>query len=48
LTVGDFVPGFEPSAWVGIGTSKSTPSDIINKFKKEINLGLAGPKKWPR
>jgi tripartite-type tricarboxylate transporter receptor subunit TctC len=42
-TVGDFVPGFEASALIGIGTPRSTPSDIINKLNREINLGLADP-----
>jgi len=31
-TVGDFVPGFEASAWVlGVGAPKSTPPEIIEK-----------------
>jgi tripartite-type tricarboxylate transporter receptor subunit TctC len=42
-TVGDFVPGFEASAWVGIGAPKNTPADIINKLNNEINRGLADP-----
>ena len=43
-TVGDFVPGFEASAWVGIGVPKNTPTEIIDKLNKEINAGLADPK----
>ena len=43
-TVGDFVPGYETSAWQGIGAPKNTPAEIINKFNKEINAGLADPK----
>jgi tripartite-type tricarboxylate transporter receptor subunit TctC len=43
-TVGDFVPGYETSAWQGIGAPKSTPTEIIEKLNKEINAGLADPK----
>ena len=42
-TVGDFVPGFETSAWGGIGAPRDTPAEIINKLNREINGGLAGP-----
>jgi tripartite-type tricarboxylate transporter receptor subunit TctC len=40
-TVGDFVPGYEASAWYGIGAPKGTPIEIIDKLNKEINAGLA-------
>jgi tripartite-type tricarboxylate transporter receptor subunit TctC len=43
-TVGDFVPGYETSAWQGIGAPKRTPTEIIEKLNKEINAGLADPK----
>jgi tripartite-type tricarboxylate transporter receptor subunit TctC len=43
-TVADFVPGYEASAWQGIGAPKNTPADIINKLNKEINAGLTDPK----
>jgi tripartite-type tricarboxylate transporter receptor subunit TctC len=42
--VGEFVPGYEPSGWFGIGAPKNTPSEIIDKLNKEINAGLADPK----
>jgi tripartite-type tricarboxylate transporter receptor subunit TctC len=42
-TVGEFVPGYEASGWSGIGSPKSTPSQIIDKLNKEINAGLADP-----
>ena len=42
-TVGDFVPGYETSAWQGIGAPKNTPAEIINKLNKENNAGLADP-----
>jgi tripartite-type tricarboxylate transporter receptor subunit TctC len=43
-TVSDFVPGFETSAWAGIGAPRDTPAEIIDKLNKEINAGLADPK----
>ena len=43
-TVGDFVPGYEASAWYGIGAPKNTPAEIIEKLNKEINAALADPK----
>jgi tripartite-type tricarboxylate transporter receptor subunit TctC len=39
----DFLPGYEVSAFVGIGVPKNTPDEIIDKLNKEINLGLADP-----
>ncbi len=36
-TVADFVPGYEASAWYGVGVPKGTPDDIIDKLNKEIN-----------
>jgi tripartite-type tricarboxylate transporter receptor subunit TctC len=30
--VSDFVPGYEASAWNGIGAPKNTPAQIINKL----------------
>jgi tripartite-type tricarboxylate transporter receptor subunit TctC len=43
-TMSDFVPGYESSAWTGIGVPKRTPVDIIDKLNKEINTALADPK----
>jgi tripartite-type tricarboxylate transporter receptor subunit TctC len=40
----DFVPGFETSAWAGIGAPKDTPAEIIDKLNREINGGLVDPK----
>ena len=39
-----FVPGYDVSAWYGIGAPKGTPADIVNKLNAEINAGLADPK----
>jgi tripartite-type tricarboxylate transporter receptor subunit TctC len=43
-TVGDFLPGYETSAWFGIGAPRDTPAGIIDKLNKEINAGLADPR----
>jgi tripartite-type tricarboxylate transporter receptor subunit TctC len=40
-TVGDFVPGYETSTWLGIGAPKNTPAEIISKLNSEINAALA-------
>ena len=40
----EFVPGYEASAWFGIGAPKNTPAEIVDKLNKEINAGLADPK----
>ena len=43
-TVDEFVPGYEASAWQGIGAPKNTPAEIIDKLNREINAGLADRK----
>jgi tripartite-type tricarboxylate transporter receptor subunit TctC len=40
-TVGDFVPGYEASAWFGIGAPNNTPAEIVDKLNREINAALA-------
>ena len=42
-TLGDFLPGFEASAWLGLGAPRKTPSEIVHKLNKEINAALADP-----
>jgi tripartite-type tricarboxylate transporter receptor subunit TctC len=42
-TVGDFVPGYEASAFWGVGAPRNTPAEIIDKLNKEINAGLSDP-----
>jgi tripartite-type tricarboxylate transporter receptor subunit TctC len=43
-TVGSYVPGYEASAFFGVGAPKNTPTEVIDKLNKEINAGLADPK----
>jgi len=40
-TIGDFVPGYEASAWYGIGVPKNTPAAVIEMLNKEINAAIA-------
>jgi tripartite-type tricarboxylate transporter receptor subunit TctC len=37
----EFVPGFETSAWFGIGVPRNTPAAIIDKLNDSINAALA-------
>jgi tripartite-type tricarboxylate transporter receptor subunit TctC len=41
-TIG-FVPGYEASAWFGVGAPRNTPARVVDKLNKEINAGLADP-----
>jgi tripartite-type tricarboxylate transporter receptor subunit TctC len=43
-TVGDTVPGYEASAWYGLGAPQKTPAEIIGWLNKETNAGLADAK----
>src|SRR5215510_11373740 len=40
-TVGDFVPGYEASSWLGFGAPKHTPAAVIDLLSKEINLAIS-------
>ncbi|MBI5263439.1 MAG: tripartite tricarboxylate transporter substrate binding protein [Bradyrhizobium sp.] len=42
-TIAETVPGYEVTAWAGIGAPKGTPSEIIHKLNDHINAGLASP-----
>ena len=43
-TIAETVPGYEATAWFGIGMPKGTPKDIIEKVNAEVNRALADPK----
>ena len=43
-TVGDFISGYDVSAWLGIGAPVGTPVEVIDLLNKEIKLALADPK----
>ena len=42
--VADFLPGYEASAWYGLGAPRGTPAEIIDRLNKEVNAILADPK----
>jgi tripartite-type tricarboxylate transporter receptor subunit TctC len=43
-TVGDFVSGYEASAWNGVCAPTNTPVEIVEKLNQVINAGLADAK----
>ena len=43
-TIAEFLPGYEASAWLGLGAPRGTPTEIVEKLNKEIDAALADPK----
>ena len=43
-TVGEFVSGYDASAWYGVGAPKNTPAEIVGKLNNELNAVLADPR----
>ena len=43
-TVSETVPGYEATAWFGVGMPKGTPREVINKMNAAVNKALADPK----
>jgi tripartite-type tricarboxylate transporter receptor subunit TctC len=43
-TVGDFLPGYEASAWYGVGAPSGTPAEIVQKLNKELNAAFVDPR----
>jgi len=43
-TVADTVPGYEATAWFGVGMPKGTPREAIDKMNSAVNKALADPK----
>ena len=42
-TVAETVPGYEASAWFGIGAPKRTPPELIERLNREVNAVLEEP-----
>ena len=42
--VSDVLPGFDVSAWSGVGTSRATPPHIVELLNRHINDSLADPR----
>ena len=40
----ELLPGFEASAWGGVGVRRGTPDEIVSKLNNEINTALLIPK----
>ena len=40
----ELFPGFEASAWAGVGVRRGTPDEIVSRLNNEINAALADPK----
>jgi tripartite-type tricarboxylate transporter receptor subunit TctC len=38
------LPGYEASAWFGIGAPKRTPEKVIERLNKQVNVSIADPK----
>jgi tripartite-type tricarboxylate transporter receptor subunit TctC len=41
--IGEFVPGYEATIYVGIAAPHGTPTEIVNTLNHEVNLSLADP-----
>ena len=42
--VGEFLPGYEASGWMGICAPRNTPAPVIEKLNIAINAAIADPK----
>lgn len=43
-TVGETVPGYEATAWFGVGMPKGSPRAAVERINAEVNRALADPK----
>lgn len=43
-TIGEFLPGFEMSAWQGLAAPRGTPNDVITLLNRRVNAALSEPK----
>jgi tripartite-type tricarboxylate transporter receptor subunit TctC len=39
----EFVPGYQASTWLGIGTPRNTPTEIVDRLNADINAVLTDP-----
>jgi tripartite-type tricarboxylate transporter receptor subunit TctC len=42
-TVGEFVPGYETTAWYGLAAPKGTPAEVVERLNRQVNAALADP-----
>ena len=43
-TVGEFLPGYEATAWFGLGAAKAVPADVVATLNRAVNAALADAK----
>src|SRR3569623_2679359 len=43
-TIGEFLPGFEMSAWQGLAAPHGTPKEVVAVLNREVNTVLSDPK----
>jgi tripartite-type tricarboxylate transporter receptor subunit TctC len=43
-TIGETVPGYEATAWFGLGMPKGSPREAVDRINSEVNKALADPK----
>ena len=43
-TIAETVPGYEVTAWFGVGVPKATLPAIVERLNREVNAALADPK----
>lgn len=43
-SIAEFLPGYEATAWQGIGVPKKTPVEIVERLHRDINACVADPK----
>src|SRR5262249_26919467 len=41
--IGDVVPGYAVTGWLGIGVPKGTPAEIVERLNREVNAVLGEP-----
>ena len=41
--IGDVVPGYAVTGWLGVGVPKGTPAEIVERLNREVNAVLAEP-----
>jgi tripartite-type tricarboxylate transporter receptor subunit TctC len=41
--MGEVVPGYEATIWLGLGAPKDTSAEIVDRLNREVNAGLADP-----
>ena len=47
-TVAEFVPGYQATAWHGVGAPKDTPAAVVDTLSRAVNAALADPQMQAR